>query len=380
VRLVSATVVESMLDAALAYAAEGLRVFPLAPRDKVPLIPKSEGGNGCHDGTSDAAQIRAWWGRWPDANVGVATGQGLLVVDLDGDEGCLALADLCGKHGSLPITRRVSTGRQGGFHFWFRAIGSGVRNSTGARNGLAPGIDTRGAGGYVVGAGTHPSGRRYIADELPIADAPEWLLALLTPRVFERTGPPVTGTISTTTSPYRRRAIELECEKVRTTPKGDRNEQLNASAFALGQLEAGGEIAYGDAGRALEEAAAAAGLPAGQSHKTIYTSGLVDGRENPRTAPERTKRTTARVAKPPAVAAAAVAQIVAEARARAEVGDKGGLDALISALCGEPLDHADTAAGARAAETLAQSALQQRHGDRLAQALRIISTEQAIAS
>jgi hypothetical protein len=51
----------SMLESALGYAAEGLRVFRLAPRDKVPLIPAAEGGHGCHDGTTDEEQIRAWW-------------------------------------------------------------------------------------------------------------------------------------------------------------------------------------------------------------------------------------------------------------------------------------------------------------------------------
>jgi hypothetical protein len=50
----------TILEAALAYAAKGLRVFPLAPRDKVPLIPKSDGGNGCLDATTDEAKIRPW--------------------------------------------------------------------------------------------------------------------------------------------------------------------------------------------------------------------------------------------------------------------------------------------------------------------------------
>ena len=33
--------------------------------------------NGVHDVTSDLEQIRAWWGRWPNANIGVATGRNL---------------------------------------------------------------------------------------------------------------------------------------------------------------------------------------------------------------------------------------------------------------------------------------------------------------
>jgi hypothetical protein len=230
-------------------------------------------GAGCLDATSDEAQIRAWWSTHSDANIGVATGHGLLVVDLDGDEGCLSLIDLCEKHRPLPVTRCVSTGRVGGFHFWLRATGPAVRNSTGKRNGIAPGIDTRGTGGYVVAPpSVHPSGLVYKSSPTaPIADAPQWLLALLTPKVVERTGGSVVPTVSTETTMYGCKAIELECEKVRTAPEGTRNEQLNASAYSLGQLEAGGEIAFGDAGPALEEAARAAALPTGQSRKTIYT-------------------------------------------------------------------------------------------------------------
>jgi bifunctional DNA primase/polymerase-like protein len=316
-----------MLEAALAYAEEGLRVFPLAPRDKVPLIRKSEGGNGCHDGTTDEAQIQEWWARWPQANVGVATGSGLLVVDLDGDEGCRSLVDLCEKHGPLPVTRCVSTGRVGGFHFWFRATGPGVRNSTGRRNGLAPAIDTRGAGGYVVAPpGIHPSGLVYKSSPTePIAHAPQWLLELLTPKVAKRNGAPVAPTALAETTRYGLKAIELECEKVRIAQVGTRNEQLNASAYSLGQLEASGQIAYGDAGPALEEAAHAAGLPPGQSWKTIYASGIPAGRQNPRAAPARTATTKRPAEATTAAETAPEAALTIESRVR-KAADEGAHD------------------------------------------------------
>jgi hypothetical protein len=97
-------------------------------------------------------------------------GDGLLVVDVDGDEGCLSLIELCGTHDPLPVTRCVSTGRLGGFHFWLRATGPACRNSTGTRNGLAPGIDTRGAGGYVVAPpSVHPHGRLYSRSRVRMA-------------------------------------------------------------------------------------------------------------------------------------------------------------------------------------------------------------------
>ena len=87
----------TMLAAALAYAARGWPVFPLKPRDKVPAIPKTEGGSGFYDATTDPAVIRRWWERWPDANVGLATGAaaGFVVLDVDGPEGEASLAVTC---------------------------------------------------------------------------------------------------------------------------------------------------------------------------------------------------------------------------------------------------------------------------------------------
>src|SRR3954447_22191634 len=71
------------LDDALAYAARGWPVFPLRPGEKVPLIAKAAGGNGCHDATCDEAQIREWWGRRPAANIGLAAGAAFWVLDVD---------------------------------------------------------------------------------------------------------------------------------------------------------------------------------------------------------------------------------------------------------------------------------------------------------
>src|SRR4051794_20200575 len=68
----------SLLDHALALAAKGCPVFPLELASKKPLI---RGWPGL--ATNDADLIRAWWARWPDANVGIHC-RGLLVVDVDG--------------------------------------------------------------------------------------------------------------------------------------------------------------------------------------------------------------------------------------------------------------------------------------------------------
>lgn len=141
--------------------------------------------NGLKDATKEAAQIRAWWKRWPDANIGIATGavSGIVVLDIDprhgGDE---SLAVLEAEHGKLPDTPVALTGG-GGLHIYFRHPGAVVANSAGR---IGPGIDVRGNGGYVIAPRSiHQSGNRYLwevssrIDELPLAKPLGWLLELL---------------------------------------------------------------------------------------------------------------------------------------------------------------------------------------------------------
>ena len=180
--------------AAMVYAAEyGWRVFPLHYTDdagscscgnascggpgKHPRTP-----HGCLDASTEPEVIRAWWTRWPDANVGVATGRGLVVIDVDprsgGDD---SMVDLRGQLGELPDTVEVLTG--GGGRHVYLSTPVEVRNSAGV---LGPGIDVRGEGGYVVAPPSgHASGRSYAweitsrPDEVDVAPAPQaWLDAM----------------------------------------------------------------------------------------------------------------------------------------------------------------------------------------------------------
>lgn len=139
------------VTAAHEYADNGWRVLPLygiaegrcqcgrpdchSP-GKHPLTPR-----GVNDATTDHDQISAWWMDYPDANVGVATGRasGLVVVDVDPRNGGMASLDSL----TLPTTRAVQTG-SGGFHFYLAAP-QGGRGQV-----LAPGVDLKADGGYVV--------------------------------------------------------------------------------------------------------------------------------------------------------------------------------------------------------------------------------------
>jgi hypothetical protein len=143
----------------------------------VPLVE-----HGLHDATRDPAEITAYWARRPDAGVAIRTGagSGLVVLDVDGDDGHDTLHGLEREHGELPITASVQTPR-GGTHLYFQHPGWEVRNSAGR---LGHGLDIRGDGGYVVAPPSRgPNGRHYEPDEqAPVAPLPEWLGDLLAPQ------------------------------------------------------------------------------------------------------------------------------------------------------------------------------------------------------
>lgn len=195
------------LQYALAYAARGWRVFPIyecretgtqcscgsrkcASPGKHPRTK-----TGLKEATLDAAQIRSWWRQWPDANVGIATGNGLLVVDIDprhgGDDSLDALRE---ELGAWPDTVEASTGG-GGRHIYFATPeGTAAKNSAGL---LGAGIDVRGDGGYVVATpSNHVSGGAYFweassdpTDGVPLAEIPAaWLARVASPKREGSTG------------------------------------------------------------------------------------------------------------------------------------------------------------------------------------------------
>lgn len=144
----------NFLEEALRYTTLGWNVFPLAAGQKIPCT-----AHGVKDATTDEAQIRAWWEKWPDANIAVAcgVGSGVYVVDVDveastGIDGRESLKEFP----SLPETIRQDTPR-GGFHAFFK-----TGNAPANRNNFRPGVDIRGDGYYVVLApSVHPNGGRY---------------------------------------------------------------------------------------------------------------------------------------------------------------------------------------------------------------------------
>jgi hypothetical protein len=147
-----------MRRAALAYARHcDLPVLPCRSGGKEPITE-----HGCKDATKDPAKIYAWWLRWPDANVGIATGvvSGVAVLDVDPHKGGdQSFATLVAQYGELPVTPTVATGGDGQ-HYYFRpAADAQIHNSAST---LGPGLDVRADGGYVIAPpSVHPSGQRY---------------------------------------------------------------------------------------------------------------------------------------------------------------------------------------------------------------------------
>ncbi|MBI5570294.1 MAG: DUF927 domain-containing protein [Desulfomonile tiedjei] len=188
------------LKSALDAAARGMHVFALHTTDKDgkcscgnpecngknrgkhPRYNKNDLPSGLSNATTDETLIETWWTRWPDSNIGLRTGaiSGVWVLDIDGPEGEASLAALTEKNEPLPDTWEVQTGR--GRHLYFKHPGGKIPNSA-SKVGLK--IDVRGDGGYVIlPPSNHYSGARYqwgfvtSPDDIPLAEAPEWLVEL----------------------------------------------------------------------------------------------------------------------------------------------------------------------------------------------------------
>lgn len=158
----------ALRDAAVWYATvAGWPVFPLAVAGKVPATR-----NGFKNATVDLEQIRSWWDT-TNYNIGTPTGIHFDVIDIDGPTGFASYADIihadcppgcCDRElcrpdrshvAGLDILATAYTGG-GGRHLLTPVTG------TGNKAALLPGIDIRGAGGYIVlPPSVHASGNRY---------------------------------------------------------------------------------------------------------------------------------------------------------------------------------------------------------------------------
>jgi hypothetical protein len=181
------------LTAALAYAKRGWSVFPVPPNTKK-SCKSGKSSNGRPWGmTSDPVEIESDFKQWMDAGVGLPTGEanGFFVVEADTIEGhnvdgLASLKALEAERGQLPETLMAESPTGSLHHYFNMPPAVDIRNS-GSR--LGPGIDVKGNGGMVLAPPTKTEKGVYRwVNNLPIADAPGWLIRLV--EKSERPRPP----------------------------------------------------------------------------------------------------------------------------------------------------------------------------------------------
>jgi putative DNA primase/helicase len=288
----------SLLDAALAAAAEGWPVFPVNPANKVALIKGWQNA-----ASTDSAQIQSWWTRWPKAMIGSLQGaNGCFAVDfdvLDKTTGevfdpadlLTALEDLTGE---LPATRVAAT-PSGGRHYYFR-VPEGVVVARKIRKVAQ--TDICGARGYtILPPSARPDGQAYRwLSPGEVALAPAGLMALFTPDDHPDEPPApvapaptalrqVGGGADAAIAKYVDSALAAEVRAVATAPSGQRNTRLNEAAVKLGGLVGAGVLSAADVRANLRRAAQESGLAKDDGlasvDKTI-DSGLSFGMASPR--------------------------------------------------------------------------------------------------
>ena len=244
------------LGGALGLAAEGRKCFPCCT-DKRLATP-----HGFLDAQDNPHELRALWRRYPAPLVGVPTGaaSGIDALDLDVQHPEAGQWWAAYRH-RLPVTRTHRT-RSGGLHLLFRHA-AGLRCTAGS---IAPGVDTRGDGGYVV---WWPSAGLPVLCDAPPAPWPAWLISALTRPHAIAPGAawefPAVLCGARARSRYASAALRHATERVAYAGTGTRNAALNAEAYGLGRLVAAGLLD----GQAVADALAAAAIAAGLAPREV---------------------------------------------------------------------------------------------------------------
>lgn len=181
-----------ILNAGLYYVGKGFEVFPvhgIANNGNCTCGDPACGNKGKHpatlrgllDSSKDPKKIEQFF-KGTQYNIAIRTGaeSGIFVLDIDGVEGETSLFKLLAEYGPLPDTMHSLTSR--GRHLIFKHPNKKVITRTSKLAcGAILGVDTRGDGGYIVAPPSrHLSGVNYTLIEKDIAEAPEWLIKLVT--------------------------------------------------------------------------------------------------------------------------------------------------------------------------------------------------------
>lgn len=276
-----------MKESALALARLGWHIFPIKAGHK--------GGPGTFhvaswkdEATADPDTVASWWDRWPDANIGVfCEPSGLAVVDVDDPESWDAFVN---EHPELPPTLTATTPR-GGTHCVF----SGQIKTTAGK--LAPGVDTRGRGGYFVAP---PSSRAEGVYAWTVGGAPaplpDWLAELADPPPEERQ-PTTAAAQGQANDRWGQVVLDGEIARVATSIEGSRNQTLFAAACKVFEAVKGGHVDLAVARDQLEAVALRAGLDRDEVASTLDSA---YERTEPRDPAEPIRQAAVTAAPPPA--------------------------------------------------------------------------------
>ena len=229
----SAASSDTPLSWALAYAVDGLHVFPVNARRK-PLV-----GKGFYSATNDQAQIKTWWAKWPHADVAAAVPDNVAVLDLDcknGKNGRAAFQRL-EKVDPETVEAPIATTPTGGLHIWTNANGRKLKQLSGYE---AEGIDLRlGGRGYVVLPGAN-NGRQWrnplstpSMPPTPAGEGGKRASAITDWRDHRHPAE---------TTPYGRGALDNACAKIRDAGPGERDATIGKYTLKIGSLIGGGEV------------------------------------------------------------------------------------------------------------------------------------------
>jgi Bifunctional DNA primase/polymerase, N-terminal len=238
----------SLADAII-LASEGLHCFPCAA-SKRPATP-----HGFLDASADPAVLQELWARYPGPLVGVRTGSTSRIDVLDLDRKHREAMEWWSSYRDrLPLTR-VHRTRSGGLHLVFQHAPD-IRCSA---SRIAPGVDVRGDGGYVI---WWPTTGLPVLSDARIASWPDWLLAQLLPS--KRT---VAPRVTVPDSHAMMHLVQL----IAGANAGERNNFTFWAACRAGEMVASGLLGADAAVAVIAEAATRAGLPRSEAERTAWS-------------------------------------------------------------------------------------------------------------
>ncbi|MFZ3483897.1 phage/plasmid primase, P4 family [Sphingomonas sp. 3-13AW] len=320
----------SQLEAALHFARRGWPVFPCRRSNKTPLVARDRdadgkpinGTGGVSKATCDEAQIRAWWGKWPQAMIGVSVGvAGLIVIDFDPrvdevhdeetgevttrewtlEELKAAVEEMIGE--PLPVSLAVRT-PSGGVHVYYRMPDG---EPIGNKGSLPQHVDVRGLGGYVIVPPSHCDGDgrnaagpyRWLRGDADaqIVTLPASLERVLRAPAAGRTvshGPSAGPSSSAMFQPdldashrkYAMAALDRTAAELAATPRGGgkhggRNKAAYAAAYNLGGFVATGVLSETLVRQVLVEVVRGFDPAAFDRHVDAIQRGIEGGKERP---------------------------------------------------------------------------------------------------